>query len=639
VPRIADSEPDAVDALPFALPTPLLEALALRCLQHHPPEALARFLLQGPASADTAPRPQHLRWRRALQRALRAEGFDGVRCGKASTFATLDPPPSHVHRMESPRDSWNESEPFLVAVSPSHLAGLGKDAWLLTLEPGWTNARLFPAFPRRSLQHSGRYQPQRDTGALFALASYQRRSSHYAVFVRLFSSTGHVFEEHGRYAGRCPGVPQHFLLNPQGPKHKLWVVGSHFVCALPEGEAYAAEQHADCYSFDSRGLWSPQPLYDGNYFALPEFTPGQASRRLRLLQLADGQLETHETPDSHTPLWHQGALYGCSYQGLWKLTPGSGLSFEERTPCSGVAFEDGHCWLGGPARCDGVAIPGVPQTYDLALAPCGAVFFGMLDWHLCDRQRLLASSTLQGEFSAAYCSPELMALAAGAEVALVDEQGVRAHTRMPHDGAWLGASQQAFIYGNKAAGIEQPPCEDLVALSLDGLRREQLAWRGRWRWLRQTFYAGDSTSEHGGVDQEGVWLSNSQGELATWTPFALEREFEPLPQEVEVAPVQRVEGLVQRGFHTYNPRDDWPVAGWSGRACEAQLVDCVLGGTTGVAPAPDVELVDGASVLLQRCTLGQGQVRLRDHSVLFVLEPRGALSIDVDASSQVIVLE
>jgi len=604
----------AMDRPGLALPSPLLDELARRCVALGELGVIARSLLRG-AIRD-------LRWRRALRRALETSPVTAaLRPGRATLrpLGCFDAVPSHLQM----------GAQGLVALCGRRLVFSGGEGRVVALEEAFAHGLLFMVRDDAGGGAGHRLEVGPET---VVLASWQQNGRDLGVWVRRFNEDGEV---ESAFVGRCPSPPQYWVACGA----RMWIVGDDYVCQLeevapatPPVAPWPVVRHK--HGHDKRALWSPEPLLATPYLAIAgRAGHGGQAIRVGMLRLDDGRYEERDLPASHSPVWHEGALWGTSHEGLWCYRPGASVYFAEEGPCHGVAFGHGRVWLG-------CAIEGVsPHTYQVLVAPCGALFDGLHAWYVADERRVLAASELRAETSAARLGEELLAVAAGADAALIDATGVRARLRMPHDGVWLGVSAGAFIYGRKSGGIETTLCQDLVALSDDGMRQERLAWRGLWREVRRTFYAGGSTSEHGLMRMDGLWLSAGDGRWTRWRPFAAEDRLLVAPEAlVDAAGASVISRRIQRGYKTSNPRDDWAEPGWEGHGCEVLLRECVLGGTTGVAIAPDVRVSGGAQVVLEACELVHGTIEVSDYSTVFVVGHSGPLVPQVDATSAVVVV-
>jgi hypothetical protein len=91
---------------------------------------------------------------------------------------------------------------------------------------------------------------------------------------------------------------------------------------------------------------------------------------------------------------------------------------------------------------------------------------------------------------------------------------------------------------------------------------------------------------------------------------------------------------------TCNPRDEWPVPGKIVRGGTFYAKSCQFSGTTGVSPAPDVDLRHGTIATFVDCNFSSGNgIRICQASTMIAINCKNIDTPTLDNGSYLIVLE
>ncbi len=588
-----ERDAQALDSPGVAVPAGLQRALAERCLER--PETLTD-LSRG--------RFVDLRWLKALSTVALEQGLVGRQKRPSNATVILESATQVSHVQERPGG--------LMVLTGEELLCLddrGEARWSMPLEAGFKFALLGPLG---------------DDG--LALAAFGDDWDDERLWVRVLSDEGEVLAS-GEAA--CARKPQWFAYRGGW----IHVVAERCVLRLNTyGDVGAPERFLPAPLQVERGqagLWSREPKRLGQWLAFGgEDTlvqgKGWEASELHWLDLESGECVSVPWENAHGPVWHYGELWCTNHEGLWRVAPGQPRVLERSGQFWGVAFHGPNVWLGGDKGIlNDTVIEGVSTSYGVHALEGGAVFDGLNGWMAVnDAGEIVARCNDKGDFSVARLG-ETLAVGAGTDAALFGpgcEVLYREH--MPHDGEWIGACGGYLLFGRKRAGVVRRKAKVMVAVSADGTLRREVTQTG-WQTPRRTVYAGGTTTDGGVIGDSKVVLVGHR-RLGWWRP----RGVAAIPRPVaDLAPAR---GQRKLGFHTVNPRDDWPVPGYDVHDADQLVEDGDYEGTWGVAEAPDAEIDSGATVAMVRCTFRRGGLKLRKHSTAFLFDcdQKGPISTD-----------
>ncbi len=577
VAALASGDLGGLVAAPPDLPPGLCAALAEHLVDH--PGLASRVLSGRPAAGPL---------RRALLRALLYAGHveaDGPPA-RAAVLADLGAPVRAV--AEGPGGA-------LFAATPSSLHRLGGDgprAWALS--EGAAHSLVEGLAPSDGL-------------AIASVADGR-------VVLRALGEDGEPGEH---YSAGVPGAPLAFARRGA----HCWLLTSEALALLQPGTD--GGDAALLLRAGRFGLW-PGPTAHGRWLALPlpdRYTPtdGWVSDGLAWVDLEAATSSTIPWICSGRHTWHEGTLWGCADDGVWRAPPGEAREVVDPRPSLAIAFHEGRRWVAGaPTRVDGEDL-GFGPGFDLVPLP-GGVAVSVLGGAVLRLPGGDIRWTQPGDLSGAWAG-EVGCVARGDRLAVVGPEGVRGEHQMPHDGRLVGATPEAFLFGRQAGGNPRTVGVDVIAIGLDGRTRDRVAVHDLWRDPVVVDYAGGTRAREGLVAGGAVVLTGRTS-VGRWTPRLAPRVAPPPPQREE-------RGRQVLGYEEVNPRDAWPRPGHVAAAADVVLVEGRYEGSRGVAPAEGLLAERGAAVVAVGCAFRGGVRAVGGSFVLLVdCEVEGGISVE-----------
>jgi hypothetical protein len=607
---------EATRAVP--MPHGMLDALARRCVAAD--ETSAARVAAGVGAADA-------RWVAALARTLIARGGQQTKASTTSPAVIYTPPDSlqvrALHALEDGRvAALSTDAKYGRAPVRAALAFESTDEpWIERAFEGPEGTRF--ALPRSDGDRAWLIE-QRDAGA---------------TIVREFDARGVSMSSAQTVA--------------LSPVQRVTVVGSRRWLHCERHHALLDEggvvlEHGDPHNHP---LIVGQHLLTFSVRELDRAIGGWVSRTLRWIDLADASVSEPVPWNElvHSVVIASSTAFAATARGVFALVPGRAPELLFEGAAHGLcARGDRLLWTSGAVAHEFNARS---RTEERAIRLETSCFYGWLTdgcavvsnlqrAFVYDRRgALVYDSGERREPSAVALEDGTTVVSAGEEVTSFDRDGrLVAQSRADYDGQLVGATERFAIYGPVSGGYARTEPTGLLAFDArargaDPVRRtDALPVR---RPLR-TRYGGGTESDEGLVQRARVLLVDGAGAVRAWAPRENTALVLPEPKR---RPTERAARVA--GFHTSNPRDDWPVAGVDVSGQSFLSIDSLYRGTTGVSPERAVIARDGAVVTLVRCDLAGdgGGATVRQRSTLVLIDCRFDRSqISVEAGSHLVVL-
>ena len=576
-----------LDAPSFAVPLPLWDELAKRCNR----EETIPLICSGKIT--------DMRWKNALLHVYQQNG--------ANILCSADTP-QKISKVKDVRTLLCV-EGVVCYLSATHLCAL--DSWKIQLSTDMTYS-----LPKPLLDSDG-----------ISLLAMKREERRYSVQVDIFTPKGKKIAS----ASGSVLVEPHSFAYRNG---QIWLISRYDVCGLetdtaPHRKEIRVEKsvHGGGYGYDSPmiGAWLAIP---GPNVTYPD-------------TLCWLNLETSETrtmPWERVDIWHvhNETLYAIGGGRLMWAAPTQETQKDTEYFCTDVAF-GAHEWR---ANFDGCYRDNKKfsdeKPYSVVAFPFGAVFFGFHNWMVVRHDTEVVHRSTEGEQRGSVSHYSIgenrFALSNGNDVGIFDEKGSLLYlVRMPKTGRLVGATSSCFLFGNWDGLAKDAEDTQLVAIHKDGLGCSKIIGT-QWFGSMHTNYAGEITKQHAVIVDEVVYLCSREGELFCWKP-EIEGILLAMPERREA--VRNVKNVRPSSS---NPMDAWPEPGFESKGDSQFVLQSTFGGSTGYAPAPAIDVQSGATITFAHCRFEAGEIKLRNHSTVFLISCTESMSEDIAESSFVVRL-
>jgi hypothetical protein len=305
-----------------------------------------------------------------------------------------------------------------------------------------------------------------------------------------------------------------------------------------------------------------------------------------------------------------GALWGVTREGLWKLVGGQEPVLVWSGEAWGLAIESGVAWIGLRSASFLVAIdlatgtermrmPVQQFAYDVWRVPGGIVLGG---FSIVVDGKIVATSEPRSQTGLAVLADGTAAISSGEQVAILESSGAcRWRAPMPYNGAVRCATRERFVFGPND-GVFGVAADALIAFDREGRITARLPGT----------FVGSIVS-----DGECVYANDTRRGLVRWNPRGVASQAVPSP------PARRPteNGITRVGYTTTSPRDDWPEIGIEIAQGNALLIDGTYGGSTGVSSDVALRVSDGSIATFVRCNLtpsASGEVAQRSATIFAI---------------------
>lgn len=562
----------------------------------------------GVAEAIAQGRIQDRRWRRALTRAARSVGAAGEATRPDALERVWDPPPDHrLTEIVGRPGEW------LLSTSTRSDGGAYRRA-LRRLDTNFGELATVP-LP----DGAGVMLPRAMFGAQARVVSVLQPGDDQRDTVAELRELGEDLQPTRVTSLAITGHPSWIAHTDAG-----WLLmGGDFVF-LPDGTMLPRCEY---------GLRGPGPIVlehesqawlltaGERFFRAEGPQRGWSTETAHWVNLHTGDATTLPWEYSHGFSHHRGTVWGTSDRGLWRAPLGGAPELVwEKEGLYAIGVTDEAVFVtdrraGRLLVCDHdlrvrAEVADVPLFQSPDVGPYGAVFgWSEFVWVRPDGEVGARSGDAAPEERSERICHDLdgRTLAVSGREALLlppDGAGEARRISLPMPCTLYGEAGGAWI----AAARSSP--YGLVAVFPDGSMEHVPTEQPMTP--EPIVYGDGSTGDRGALTPDQVLLSNTRA-LWRWRPRRPRRVQLPKPTEVREHVGQR-----QPGFHTYNPRDDWPVPGLSATDEDVVAREGVYGGTWGVAEAPGVQLRTGSHAVLVDCTIKRG-VDLAQGSTLWLV--------------------